>query len=52
MWNEQDELLIRSKGECEGEVVGGTHMTPASARGQRDGLDDELTHLVDPLLDL
>ena len=52
MQNERDESLICSEGECEGEIVGGTCVTPASARSQHDGLDDELTHLVDPLLDL
>jgi len=48
MWNERDKSLIRSKGECEGEVVGGTCTTHASACGQHDELKDELTHLVYP----
>jgi len=36
------------RGECEGEVVGGTCTTHASACGQHDELEDKLTHLVYP----
>jgi len=47
--NERVKSLRRSEGESEGEVVGGTCTTPASACGQHDELEDELTHLVYPL---